>query len=126
MKDTMTPNEWIMMNALWEKSPATLSEVIRMVGSRAAWNYKTYQSYMLILERKGFIAADKRGRDKFYYPIVSKEACVAQEKNSILGKMEGDAVKMLIAGMVQDSDLTPDACRDLQGLLDELLKKEER
>ena len=41
MKDTLNPNEWIVMEALWAKSPATLGEAIDRIGSRASWNYKT-------------------------------------------------------------------------------------
>ena len=43
VKDTLNPNEWIVMEALWAKSPATLGETIDRIGSRASWNYKTYQ-----------------------------------------------------------------------------------
>lgn len=126
MKDTLTPNEWIVMNALWEKHPATLSEAIAAIGARANWNYKTYQSYMLVLERKGFVSAEKRGRDKFYSPAVSKESCVEQEKRSLLGKLESDSVRMLIAGMVQDGDLGADGYKELSEMLEALLKKEGR
>ena len=125
MKDTLTPNEWIVMNALWEKSPLTLSEVIQRIGERADWNSKTYQSYMLILEKTGMISAEKRGRDKLYSPAVSKAECVDSEKKSLLGKLERDAVGMLIAGMVQDSDLSATSYRELKNLLDELIRQEE-
>ena len=125
MKDTLTPNEWIVMNALWEKSPLSLSEVIQRIGGRADWNYKTYQSYILILEKKGMISAEKRGRDKLYSPAVSKAECVETEKKSLLGKLERDAVGMLIAGMVQDSDLSATSYRELKNLLDELIQQEE-
>lgn len=125
MKDTLTPNEWIVMNALWEKSPLSLSEVIQCIGDRADWNYKTYQSYILILEKKGMISAEKRGRDKLYSPAVSKAECVETEKKSLLGKLERDAVGMLIAGMVQDSDLSATSYRELKNLLDELIRQEE-
>jgi len=125
MKDTLTPNEWIVMNALWEESPMMLSEVIQRIGTRADWNYKTYQSYILILQKKGFISAEKRGRDKLYSPAVSKAECVDSEKKSLLGKLERDAVGMLIAGMVQDSDLSATSYRELKDLLDELISQEE-
>lgn len=125
MKDTLTPNEWIVMNALWEKNPLTLSEVIQRIGERADWNYKTYQSYILILEKKGMIYSEKRGRDKLYSPAVSKAECVDSEKKSLLGKLERDAVGMLIAGMVQDSDLSATSYRELKQLLDELIRQEE-
>ena len=126
MKDTLTPNEWIVMNALWEKSPLTLSEVIQRIGERADWNYKTYQSYILILEKKGMVSAEKRGRDKLYSPAVSKAECVESEKKSLLGKLERDAVGMLIAGMVQDSDLSESSYQELKALLDDLIRKEAR
>ena len=125
MKDTLTPNEWIVMNALWEKSPLSLSEVIACIVDRADWNYKTYQSYILILEKKGMVSAEKRGRDKLYSPAVSKAECVETEKKSLLGKLERDAVGMLIAGMVQDSDLSASSYRELKNLLDELIQQEE-
>ena len=35
-KDQLTPAEWIVMNALWERSPMTLSETIAQIGTRAA------------------------------------------------------------------------------------------
>ena len=82
MKDTLNPNEWIVMEALWAKSPATLGETIDRIGSRASWNYKTYQSYMNVLEKKGYISSEKRGRDKFYSPAISREECIARESRA--------------------------------------------
>ena len=76
MKDTLNPNEWIVMEALWAKSPATLGETIDRIGSRASWNYKTYQSYMNVLEKKGYISSEKRGRDKFYSTRASTVAFI--------------------------------------------------
>lgn len=51
-KDQLTPAEWIVMNALWERSPMTLSETIAQIGTRAAWNYKTFAAYLAILEKR--------------------------------------------------------------------------
>lgn len=66
--------------AVGEAPRETLGEAIAQIGARANWAYKTYQSYMNVLEKKGFVAAEKRGRDKFYAPAVSREACVEREK----------------------------------------------
>ena len=88
MKETLNPNEWIMMEALWAESPATLGETIARIGDKVNWSYKTYQSYMNILEKKGFVTAVKRGRDKFYSPAMSLEACTERESRAILSRME--------------------------------------
>ncbi|HWQ59207.1 MAG TPA: BlaI/MecI/CopY family transcriptional regulator [Clostridia bacterium] len=124
MKENLNPNEWIVMNALWEKSPLTLGEAIAQIGSRASWGYKTYQSYMNVLEKKGFVLSQKRGRDKFYSPAVSREACVARESESLLAKLEGRSVKLLLASMVRESDLSEEDYAELKKLLDEQFGKE--
>ena len=126
MKETLNPNEWTVMNALWEKSPLTLSEAIKQIGLRADWGYKTYQSYMNVLEKKGFVSAEKRGRDKFYAPRVSREECVERESASLLSKLGGESVKLLIAGMVRESGLSDEDYEELRAMLDARLGEEQK
>lgn len=121
--DTLTPAEWIVMNALWEESPATLSEVIRRIGDKAEWNYKTFASYLAILSRKGLVGADKRLRDKLYYPLVTREACIEAESSSLVKKMGSGAVKELMVSMVRKSDLSLSEREELLIMMESLLEK---
>ena len=124
MKDTLNPNEWIVMEALWAKSPATLGETIDRKGSRASWNYKTYQSYMNVLEKKGYISSEKRGRDKFYSPAISREECIARESRAVLSKMQSDSVGLMITSMVREGDLSRSDRLELMNMLEKMLKEE--
>ena len=124
MKDTLNPNEWIVMEALWAKSPATLGETIDRIGSRASWHYKTYQSYMNVLEKKGYISSEKRGRDKFYSPAISREECIARESRAVLSKMQSDSVGLMITSMVREGDLSRSARLELMNMLEKMLKEE--
>lgn len=124
MKDTLNPNEWIVMEALWAKSPATLGETIDRIGSRASWNYKTYQSYMNVLEKKGYISSEKRGRDKFYSPAISREECIARENRAVLSKMQSDSVGLMITSMVREGDLSRSDRLELMNMLEKMLKEE--
>ena len=121
MKDTLNPNEWIVMEALWAKSPATLGETIDRIGS---WNYKTYQSYMNVLEKKGYISSEKRGRDKFYSPAISREECIARESRAVLSKMQSDSVGLMITSMVREGDLSRSDRLELMNMLEKMLKEE--
>lgn len=121
MKDTLNPNEWIVMEALWGKSPATLGETIDRIGSRASWNYKTYQSYMNVLEKKGYISSEKRGRDKFYSPAISREECIARESRAVLSKMQSDSVGLMITSMVREGDLSRSDRLELMNMLEKML-----
>ena len=124
MKDTLNPNEWIVMEALWAKSPATLGETIDRIGSRASWNYKTYQSYMNVLEKKGYISSEKRGRDKFYSPAISREECITRESRAVLSKMQSDSVGLMITSMVREGELSRIDRLELMKLLEKMLKEE--
>ena len=124
MKDTLNPNEWIVMEALWAKSPATLGETIDRIGSRASWNYKTYQSYMHVLEKKGYISSEKRGRDKFYSPAISREECITRESRAVLSKMQSDSVGLMITSMVREGDLSRSDRLELMNMLEKMLKEE--
>ena len=123
-KDTLNANEWIVMEALWAKSPATLGETIDRIGSRARWNYKTYQSYMNFLEKKGYISSEKRGRDKFYSPAISREECIARESRAVLSKMQSDSVGLMITSMVREGDLSRSDRLELMNMLEKMLKEE--
>ena len=124
MKDTLNPNEWIVMEALWAKSPATLGETIDRIGSRASWNYKTYQSYMNVLEKKGYISSEKRGRDKFYSPAISREECITRESRAVLSKMQSDSVGLMITSMVREGALSRSDRLELLNMLEKMLKEE--
>ena len=45
---------------------------------------------MKILSDKGYVGFTTRGRMKFYYAAVDKEACIASEGESILEKLGGN------------------------------------
>jgi BlaI family penicillinase repressor len=126
MKEPLTPAEWVVMNALWEKSPMTLSETIAQIGDRATWNYKTFSAYMAILEKKGFLSALKRGRDKFYYPIVTKVECIERESRSVLDKIEASSVKLMVTSMERAGNLDKEGRQELLSLLEMLLKEEQQ
>lgn len=123
MKEPLTPAEWIVMRALWEKSPMTLSETIAQIGDGPDWSYKTFSAYMAILEKKGFIGADKRGRDKFYYPLVSHAECVERESKSVLEKIKAGSVGLMVTSMVRAGNLD---AKERRALLSELEKQLEQ
>lgn len=120
MQETLTPAEWTVMTALWENAPMTLSEVIRQIGARADWSYRTYASYLNILVRKGFVCADTRCRDKLYSPAVERGTCIRAESRSILGKVQAGAVKELVVNMVREGKLAAEDRQELIAMLEKL------
>jgi BlaI family penicillinase repressor len=124
MKNSLTPAEWIVMHALWEQSPLTLSEVIRQIGERANWSYRTYASYLTILCKKGAVTTESRYRDKLYAPAVTREECLQAESKSIVSKVQNSAVKDLVLYMVQEGSLDEQDRQELVSMLRHLHKED--
>lgn len=123
-KKTLTALEWMVMDALWGKEPQVLSEVIEAIGDQVDWNYQTYASYLNVLCEKGFAAFKKRGRTKFYYPLVDKDACIEAESQSILQKFSKESAEKLLLCMVRDTQLSESGQEKLKALIEELNERE--
>lgn len=119
-KNTLTAPEWIVMDALWDREPQALGEIIESIGARVDWSYTTYASYMKILADKGFAAFRTRGRMKFYYPAVSREECIESEGESILKKLGGDGAEMLLLSMMKKTNLSKEAQERMREIIGEL------
>ncbi len=122
-KSTLTTPEWVVMNALWGKEPQVLGEIIESIGDKADWSYTTYASYMKILVDKGYVGFTTRGRMKFYYPLVEKEACIESEGESLLKKLGGKGTEKLLLSMVKKTGLSPEAQSELRAAIDQLSGK---
>ncbi len=120
MRGSLTPAEWAVMSALWGREPQTLSEVIRTMRGKMEWNYRTYATYLNKLCEKGFVSFEARGRDKFYYAIVPKEACIHEESRSIMSKMDEAAAKDLLVCMIREGGLSRHDRDELRDLLNTL------
>lgn len=122
MKDTLTYPEWMVLSALWEKHPQTLSQVIRTMGNKMNWSYRTYASYLRKLCEKGAAGFEVNGREKYYYPLVDREQCIRAESRSLIQKVSEESAKDLLVCMIQESGLSQQDHEDLQKLLEKLSK----
>lgn len=122
MKETLTYPEWMVMSALWDKQPQTLSEVIEAMSGKMDWSYRTYASYLNKLCEKGVAGFEAKGRDKFYYALADRNECIRAESKNLLKKVSGQSVKDLLVCMIEESGLKPEEHEELKKLLDELAK----
>jgi BlaI family transcriptional regulator, penicillinase repressor len=120
--ESLTYPEWKVMTALWEKEPQTLSEVIKTMGDKMGWSYRTYASYLNKLCEKELADFEARGRDKLYFAAVGREECIRAESRSLIKKVSEKSTKELLICMIEESGLSPQDHQELIDLLDELSK----
>lgn len=124
MKDTLNPNEWIVMEALWAKSPATLGETIDRIGQPRQLEL---QDIPILHERPGkerLHLIRKARPGQVLLPAISREECIARESRAVLSKMQSDSVGLMITSMVREGDLSRSDRLELMNMLEKMLKEE--
>jgi predicted transcriptional regulator len=69
----LTEAELRLMQVLWEKGSATVSEVAERLPKSVPLAYSTVLTTLRILETKGYLAHTKDGRAFIYRPVVGRE-----------------------------------------------------
>lgn len=116
----LTKAEWAVMDALWQKQKQTLSGIIQTIGNKQKWKYNTYATYLNRMVDKGYVAFERNGRDKLYYPAINKQQCLEIESKEIREKIDHNSTKDFLVCMLKDSELTDTDKRELMALLETL------
>ena len=69
----LTPLETLIMNVLWDDSPAAVRQVQQRLESVKPMAYNTVLTVMRILREKGFLVSEREGRSDLYRPVVTRQ-----------------------------------------------------
>jgi BlaI family penicillinase repressor len=120
MKESLSRQEWVMMETLWNNSPMFLSQIMQAMDKSVDWTRSSYQTYLKRMIDKALIGYDTIRGSRSYYPLVKREDCVENESNSILSKMTEDSTRLLLASMIQKSGLSEKDRSELAELIEKL------
>lgn len=116
-------SEWIVMEALWELSPQTASEVTKALKPTMNWAENTVRTLLTRLVEKGALKTGENANGtRTFTPAVKRDACVRAESESFMQRIFGGAAKPLLVHFAQNSKLTAEEVRELKMLLDQSLK----
>jgi predicted transcriptional regulator len=105
-----TTSELRLLQILWDSGEGTVEDVVNAHPPRNRPNYKTTQTLLRIMEEKGFIAHENRGRVFVFTPLISRKAIDKMSIQSLLsqnfgGSPTGLFVNLLEAAKVKETDL---------------------
>ena len=69
----LTDAELRLMEVLWEKKSATVSDVVAGLPKNVPLHYSTVLTTLRILESKGYVRHTKEGRAFVYQPLVRRD-----------------------------------------------------
>ncbi len=129
MDKRLKDSEWIILRVLWENSPMDLRGIIAGVqaqSSDVSWDYKTYHSFLRILIEKGFVTAEKHGKNNYYSPSITQEQALSYETESLISRRNYyGSVSSLMVHMAEQGKLTKAEKRELLDLAAKLAQEEE-
>jgi len=110
MDKRLKDSEWIILQPLWEEAPLDLKAIIARVQQaypEVSWDYKTYHSFLRILCDKGFVRAEKQGKNNQYYPAITQERALSYETESLISRRGYyGSVSTLLINMADQGKLT--------------------
>jgi BlaI family penicillinase repressor len=119
LKQDLSPNEWKLMQLLWEESPLTIAQMTERMLEETGWTKYTVISFLTRMEKKGAIRHEEGGRSKLFYPIWEKNEAVQTETRHFLNRVFGGNVGLLVHSMVEADALTQEDIDEMQSILDQ-------
>ena len=66
--------EFEIMKVVWaNEPPITTNMIMEQLGNQRQWKAPTVISLMLRMVKRGFLRTEKEGKERTYFPLVSKE-----------------------------------------------------
>lgn len=123
MKQDLSPNEWKLMQLLWEESPLTIAQMTERMLEATGWTKYTVISFLTRMEKKGAIRHEEGKRSKLFYPIWEKTEAVQTETRHFLDRVFRGSVGLLVNSMVEADALTQ---KDLDEMQSSWIRRERR
>lgn len=113
----LSESEWQIMNALWQRHPATARDLMDYLPEGVQWAYTTVKTMLTRLIAKKAVSERKRGNTSVYEPLISRKKARRSALHSFLNQAFDGAVEPLLSFIVEDQKLSEKQRRELIRLL---------
>jgi len=112
---TLTRAEEQIIRILWDLEKASVKEIREMADPKPAVN--TVSTIVRILESKGFVSHEKKGRGYVYYPLIRKEDYTRFSLRNLVNHYFDGSFKNLVSFFARQENLD---VHELEEILNEL------
>ena len=102
----LTEAEWQIMNALWEKWPATARQVADRLGDDVNWAYTTIKTMLTRLAEKKAVKETKKGNVGLYKPILTRQNAQRNALKLLVNQAFDGAFGPLMHFLVEEQKLS--------------------
>jgi BlaI family penicillinase repressor len=120
-----TTAEMRLLQILWDKTEATVEDVVTAHPEKQRPNYKTTQTLLRIMEQKGFITHESRGRVFVFKPLISRKTIDHRSVKALLSQNFGGSAAGLLVNLLEASPVEKQELDELEAYIREYRKKNE-
>lgn len=118
----LSGRELDIMNVLWDRGSATVSEVLDTLADDLA--YTTVLTVLQRLEEKGHVGHETEGKAHRYLPLLDRGTVQESAVQRMTRTLFRDSPALLMVHLLDRKGLTDDQLRTLRALVDERLTDE--
>lgn len=119
----LTEAEWLIMNALWQKPPATARDIAQRLPAEVNWAYTTIKTMLARLVEKKVVSENKRGNTSVYEPILSRQKAQQSALRTLANQAFDGAFGPLMHFLLEEEKLTSKQSKELIKILESNRKR---
>jgi predicted transcriptional regulator len=116
---SLTDAELRLMDVLWEKGSATVSDVVEGLPKDVLLHYSTVLTTLRILENKGYLDHSKEGRAFVYHPVIGRDQERENAVTHLLRRFFDGSPELLMLNLVEGRKIGPKELQRLRKRIEE-------
>ncbi len=120
----LTEVELEFMTLLWQLGQGSVRDVLAKMAPARNLAYTSAATILRILEQKQFVASTKQGKTFIYRPLLAKDAYQSRSLRKLSENLFDNTPSMLVARLVDDTDMTEEALEEIRALVEKRLKND--
>lgn len=101
----LTRGEEEVMQILWELESGSVNDIIARMKEPKP-KYTTVATFVKILENKGFVGHEPKGKGFVYFPLIAREEYAKRHVSSMLSTYFGGSISQLVSFFSQHENIS--------------------
>lgn len=112
--------EWTVMQAVWNRAPASARDVLDEVGEETGWAYTTVKTLLARLVEKGALSEGRQANVNIYEPRITRNEARGSALRSLLDRAFDGTFGSLFQHLIAEERLSARDVKTLERMLHEV------
>jgi predicted transcriptional regulator len=117
--ETLTEGEQRLMEVIWTRGSATVAEVLDALPERDRPAFNTVQTMLRIMEKKGYLRHEERGRAFIYHAKVERDDAARAAVRNVVKRFFNDSAGLLAVRLLEDEELSDQELTRMRRLIED-------